>query len=100
MDLPIQMLDMPRARRSDPSTSHVAAAMSVRFADSHGNRIVEALKEHGRMSPVGIGGMTGLTVVQVDRRVVELERAGRIRLVLSEGGWPVVWNGCRVWEAS
>jgi hypothetical protein len=99
MDLPIQMLDMPRARRSDPSTSHAAAAMSVRFADSHGSRIVEALKEHGRMSPVGIGGMTGLTVVQVDRRVVELERAGRIRQVMEEGK-PVVWNGCRVWEAA
>lgn len=99
MDLPIQMLDMPRARATDPATSHRAAAMSVRFADSHGNRIVQALKEHGRMSPVGIGGMTGLTVVQVDRRLVELERAGRISQVKDEGGKPVVWNGCRVWEA-
>ena len=100
MDLPIQMLDMPRARRSDPSTSHAAAAMSVRFAESHGSRIVEALKEHGRMSPVGIGGMTGLTLVQVDRRIVELERAGRIRQVLDDAGNAVVWNACRVWEAS
>lgn len=99
MDLPIQMLAMPRARRCDPSTSHAAAAMSVRFADTHGNRIVAALKEHGRMSPVGIGGMTGLTLVQVDRRVIELERAGRIRLVKDETGNPVVWNSCRVWEA-
>ena len=99
MELPIQMLSMPRARRSDPSTSHRAAAMSVRFADSHGNRIVEALREHGRMSPVGIGGMTGLTVVQVDRRVIELERAGRIRQVKDEVGNPVIWNDCRVWEA-
>lgn len=99
MGLPIQMLDMPRARRSDPATSHRAAAMSVRFANSHGNRIVEALKEHGRMSPVGIGGMTGLTVVQVDRRCCELERAGRIRQVKDERGNPVIWNLCRVWEA-
>lgn len=99
MDLPIQMLEMPRARRSDPSTSHRAAEAAVRFADTHGARIVAALREHGRMSPVGIGGMTGLTVVQVDRRLVELERAGRISQVKDEGGKPVVWNGCRVWEA-
>ena len=99
MDLPIQMLNLPRARRSDPSTSHTAAAMSVRFADSHGNRIVEALREHGRMSPVGIGGATGLTVVQIDRRCCELERAGRIRQVKDAMGNPVVWNLCRVWEA-
>ena len=99
MDLPIQMLSMPRSRRSDPSTSHRAAAMSVRFADSHGNRIVEALREHGRMSPVGIGGMTGLTVVQVDRRVIELERAGRIRQARDKAGTAFVWDGFRVWEA-
>jgi predicted ArsR family transcriptional regulator len=73
--------------------------MSVRFANSHGNRIVEALKEHGRMSPVGIGGMAGLTVVQVDRRLVELQRAGRVQVVTDEAGNPVVWSGCRVWEA-
>jgi hypothetical protein len=95
----IEILSVPRVRRRDPATSHKAAAMSVRFADSHGNRIVEALKEHGRMSPVGIGGMTGLTVVQVDRRVIELERAGRIRQVKDDAGNPVVWNLCRVWEA-
>lgn len=99
MDLPIQMLSMPRARNSDPATSHHAAAMSARFANSHGNRIVEALKAHGRMSPVGIGGMTGLTVVQVDRRLVELQRAGRVQVVKDEAGNPVVWSGCRVWEA-
>ena len=99
MDLPIQMLSMPRARSSDPSTSHHAAAMSVRFSNSHGNRIVEALKEHGRMSAQGIGGMAGLTVVQVDRRLVELQRAGRVQVVTDEAGNPVVWSGCRVWEA-
>lgn len=99
MDLPIQMLEMPRARRSDPSTSHRAAEAAVRFADTHGARIVAALREHGRMSPVGIGGMTDLTVVQVDRRVVELQREGRIRQVMDDAGNAVVWNGCRVWEA-
>jgi Transcriptional regulators len=100
MGFPLNMpVNQPRARRSDPSTSHHAAAMSARFANSHGNRIVEALKVHGRMSPVGIGGMAGLTVVQVDRRLVELQRAGRVQVVKDETGNPVVWSGCRVWEA-
>jgi len=88
----------PRARSTDPHTSHVAAMRARNFADTHANRIVEALKEHGRMSPVGIGGMTGLTVVQVDRRLVELQRAGRVQVVTDETGNPVVWSGCRVWE--
>jgi len=98
MDLPIQMLSMPRARRSDPSTSHHAAAMSARFANSHGNRIVEALKEHGRMSAQGIAGMSGLSIEQVDRRTIELQRKGLIAVVQLDG-CDLVWSGYRVWEA-
>lgn len=90
---------IPRARSSDPATSHRAAARSRGFSVTHSSRIVQALKDHGRMSAVGISGMSGLTVVQVDRRCIELQRAGLIRLVCDPAGKPLVWSGCRVWEA-
>jgi len=86
----------PRARSTDPHTSHVAAMRARNFADTHANRIVEALKEHGRMSAQGIAGMTGLSVEQVDRRTVELQRKGLIAVVQLDGR-DLVWSGYRVW---
>ena len=41
--------------------------------------------------------MTGLSVVQVDRRLPELERAGKARPVMN-GAHVYVVGGYRVWE--
>lgn len=41
--------------------------------------------------------MTGLSVVQVDRRLPELERAGKARPVMN-GSTVYVVGGYRVWE--
>lgn len=90
----------PRARSSDPKTSHNAALQAQRFADSHAGRILDALRHgfSGGMNAEEIGEMAGLTVVQVDRRTIELQRKGLIR-VRQIGGRDVVCNGMRVWEA-
>ena len=86
-----------RARNSDPITSHAAARNAERFAESHTGRILAALKE-GPRSAHGIAAMTGLTVVQVDRRLPELQRAG-LAEVMSDGLFIVIVGGCRVWRA-
>lgn len=85
-----------RARKSDPETSHVAARRAARFAGSHKGRILSALAGEIRLSVREIAEATGLTVVQIDRRMVELQRDGRVGLIMVEGR-PLVVDGCRVW---
>jgi hypothetical protein len=87
----------PRARRTDPGTSHAAAQRSLQFAESHASRILLAL-QYGFLNAEEIGEAAGLTVVQVDRRTIELQRAGLIR-VRRINGVDLVRNGMRVWEA-
>ena len=87
-----------RARKTDPSTSHAAAKNAERFASSHKGRIMAALA-HGPLTAHGISKATGLTVVQVDRRAVELERSGRIEYVKTEDGEFFAVGGFRVWRA-
>lgn len=92
-------LEPPKARRRDPSTSHAAAKAAERFQASHAGRILEAIRDgfSDGMNADLIAESTGLTVVQVDRRTVELQRKGLIR-VRQVNGRDVVWNGMRVWE--
>jgi hypothetical protein len=87
-----------RARQTDPATSHAAARNAVFFADSHKGRIMAALKE-GPRTAFGLSQMTGLTVVQIDRRAVELERAGLIDYIKDEDGNEWAVGGFRVWRA-
>jgi DNA-binding MarR family transcriptional regulator len=65
------------ARRTDPRTSHEAAAGAAGFAADHRRRIVEAL----RLSPAGatqIADRCGLDRAAVGKRTSELERDGVI----------------------
>lgn len=87
-----------RARRTEPETSKTAAVNSERFAASHAGRILEALKE-GPRTAHGLAAMTGLSVVQVDRRLPELARGGLAAVMTDELGHAVVVGGYRVWEA-
>ena len=66
------------ARRTDPETSKRAARAAVRLALSHGNIITGALWKP--MTPAELAKITGLSVVQIDRRRHELIEAGLIRL--------------------
>jgi hypothetical protein len=87
-----------RSRRTDPGTSKAAAVNADRFASTHAGRILQALKE-GPRTAHGLAAMTGLQVVQVDRRLPEMARAGLACVMQDEVGNDVVVGGFRVWKA-
>jgi predicted transcriptional regulator len=90
----LSLLDStPRARRTDPITSHEAAAKAAKFAGGHAARILEALQQHGPQSAHDLSQRTGLSVVQVDRRLPELKASGRAAPT------GAVRDGFRVWGA-
>lgn len=72
----------PRARATDPATSHHAATRAKAFAWSHRDRILGALWRP--MIPPEIARLTGLSIVQVDRRRKELLEAGDVTLTGQE----------------
>lgn len=84
-----------RARLLDPSTSHAAAAAAGAFASTHSQRICDALQD-GPKTALEIQRTTGLTVVQIDRRLPELQRANRVQVV-QINGLNLVRDGYRVW---
>lgn len=91
--------DAPRARRTDPETSKTAARRAADFSQSHAGRILLALQRHGWLSPKELEQLVGLSVVQIDRRTVELQRLGLIAVCKNEDGTDMVRGGCRVWKA-
>lgn len=86
----------PRARRTDPTTSHQAAARAAYFADSHKDRIAKAMRWLASMNQPAtadrIATASGLTVVQIDRRLPEMERADLVEVY----GEPI--GGFRCWR--
>lgn len=91
-------IDFYRCRTTDPETSKTAARNAARFADSHAGRILAALKLHGPMTAHDMH-IIGLTVVQADRRLPELAKAGLARVCKLDDGADMVRGGFRVWEA-
>lgn len=77
MALPAAM--PPRARSTDPITSHMAAAESHKFSGTHAEKILAAIRHQPGQTPEFYSSMTGLTVVQIDRRLKEMEGAGLIQ---------------------
>ena len=84
------------ARRSDPATSHAAAARVTEFAGEHHAAILAALAV-GPAGASGIAARCGLSGHQVNKRLTELARTGRIvetgRTVRSASG-----RGEREWR--
>jgi len=72
-------LEEPRARSSDPATSHAAARSAKELQADHCATIRAALDKYGPMGKDGIAARTRLDGVQVCRRLVELERANLVR---------------------
>jgi hypothetical protein len=85
------------ARNTDPVTSHMAADRSKSFAPTHCSQIMAVLLQDVATA-ARISELTGLTVVQIDRRLPELERRGFARPV-EVFGHPLIVGGYRVWEA-
>lgn len=67
-----------RARNTDPAASHAAANQVHEFVGKHADRIYTALAKHGPMTKDEIASRTGLTPVQVDRRLPEMQRDGDV----------------------
>lgn len=83
----------PRARRTDPSTSHAAAKKAEKFATGHFALIRNTLKDHGPGTYKEIAGRCGLERHAVGRRLKDMREAGLIRATDAER------DGCTVMEA-
>ncbi|HEU4428117.1 MAG TPA: winged helix-turn-helix domain-containing protein [Myxococcota bacterium] len=79
-----------RARRTDPRPSHAAAAQAARFARSHAGRILAAVREYPGLTTHRLAEVTGLSVCQIDRRGIEMQRAGLI-VRRDVGGRALAW---------
>lgn len=65
------------ARNNDPWTSHEAAARRHDFAGGHCEIILECLQRFGPLNKDQIAMHTGLSSVQVDRRLPDLKKRGQ-----------------------
>jgi predicted ArsR family transcriptional regulator len=70
---------VPRARRGDPSTSHDAAASMRKAASAQAAAVLADLRRHGPAGASTIAARSGLTQIQVCRRLPELREAGLAR---------------------
>lgn len=84
-------------RARDPLSSVMAAERTPKFASGHCARILAALAK-GQATPHEMQKATGLTVVQIDRRLPDLQKAGKARVV-QQGGEDLMRGKSRVWEA-
>ena len=75
----IEELRIPRARNTDPVTSH-AAANAVDFAGAHYKAIYEALLLAGPSGKDRIANWANLDPVQVSRRIPEMYKMGMVAL--------------------
>jgi predicted ArsR family transcriptional regulator len=65
------------ARKTDPEVSFEAAARAVEFSGAHCDRILACLETFGPQTKDEIADKTGLSPVQVDRRLPDLRKAGK-----------------------
>ena len=100
----------PLARSTDPATSHMAASRTACFAVTHRDRICSALRaaektykagtrDHWGATAKELSEITGLTVVQIDRRLPELERDNLVTVSATHDAKDLIRDGFRVWEA-
>lgn len=92
----LDLLDPPRARESDPATSHAAGRRASEFAHAHAALILAALGK-GPKTMHEVAAATRLDGHAVARRLPELERAGQVRVTDQLRPSPS-GRMCRVWE--
>lgn len=94
---PPKPIKEPGARRRDPDTSKAAAEKAKDLAAKHHGLIFECLARNGKAGKDAIARLTGLTGVQVGRRMHELA-AERIvkptgaRVLSSSGRLETEWE--------
>jgi predicted ArsR family transcriptional regulator len=64
------------ARKTDPVTSHLAAARVREFTESHRQMILRCLDDHGPCTVDEIAALTGMESQAVNKRLPELQRFG------------------------
>jgi len=88
------------ARRTDPVTSHMAAASVKHFAGEHHKLILGSLGLHGPQTALQISEATGLDYWQVNRRIGELVEAKSAYVYSETGGKSPKGRPCRVYAAT
>lgn len=78
--VPTSLQCLPLARRSDPATSHAAAASARELQLHHHDLIVGVLKRSGALGKDGVAARCGLTGHACGKRLSELERMGLVKL--------------------
>lgn len=71
--------DVPRARTTDPETSHAAAASSRGLAGEHRRKILAVMAKGGDWTADEIAERCDLNRHQIGRRLGELERSGAVQ---------------------
>jgi hypothetical protein len=89
---------MKAVRADDPVTSVEAAEKADKFAETHYALIVDALRAHGEKTAKELEPLTGLTNVEICRRLPEI-RGERVDLVFDANGDVIRRGGSRVWKA-
>ena len=75
-----KILDIFRARVTDPIESKHAAIQAHRLANNHYGMILKALRGYGPMGKDAIAYKTGLDSNQISRRMSELHQYGLVAL--------------------
>jgi predicted ArsR family transcriptional regulator len=69
---------IPKARATDPVTSHDAADEAQQIAAHHRAMVLQALKRHGAQTAAEIADVTPLDSVQATRRLSDLLSDGLV----------------------
>lgn len=91
---------VPRARRTDPETSRLAAADAQPRAARHRDRALAALREAGEegLSDFRLAEITGIQQASIGVRRGELVKAGLVEYSGRNGLSPS-GSACRIWVA-
>lgn len=79
MSLQLTIFDPPRARRSDPITSKLAAHGVRRKAEAQQQMVLRAVRERPGHTSLELVEWTGLDRHTIARRLPEIEKRGLIR---------------------
>lgn len=95
-------ISAPVARHTDPQTSRAAAERAASFVADHRSRIEEGIVASGKRGACAreIERRTGLTVVQINRRLLEIDGIERrLRPGASSERDFQRRDGCSIWWA-
>lgn len=74
--LDLDYVAFTHARAADPSTSREAAVRAKRFATTHADMVLDALRARGGLTPHELAAVLPLDSVQITRRLNDLKTAG------------------------